>query len=313
MVDWMKILVTGGTGFIGTPLVQKLKEKGHEVDALSSKDYNLLEQSDIRRIFKDYSPDAVYHLAAKVGGILANRTYPADFIYTNLGMNTYFLEEARKANIKRLIYTFCGCSFGKDAPNPIKEDQLFKGIPDENAMFYSLAKAVNHLQLVAYRRQYGFDWVSAIPGNAYGPFDNFSDNNSHVIPGLIRRFHFAKENGDKSITVWGDGSPVRDFVYVDDVADALAIALEKHHEEMPINISSGTGVTIKETVEIIKDVIGFKGKLVWDASKPKGHGVKIFDVERMRNILDFEPRVGLKEGITKTYAWFKANLDTARL
>jgi GDP-L-fucose synthase len=309
----MKILITGGTGFIGTPLAARLDGAGHDVAVLSSKEYDLLEQSEVRKLFREHSPDAVYHLAAKVGGILANRTYPADFIYNNLGMGTYFLEEARKAGVKRLIYTLCGCSFAKDAPNPIKEDQLFHGLPDENAMFYSLAKAVSHMQLVAYRRQHGLDWVSVIPGNAYGPFDNFSDKDSHVIPGLIRRFHFAKQNGDSSITVWGDGSAVRDFIYVDDVADALALALERHHEELPINVSSGVGVTIKETVEIVKDVVGFDGKIVWDTSKPKGHPVKIFDVSRMRKVLGFEPKVGLKEGIAKTYDWLAGNIDRAKL
>lgn len=311
----MKVLVTGATGFIGSSLVPRLKAAGHEVIALSSKDYDLLEQSEARRLFRENAPDAVYHLAAKVGGILANKTYPADFIYRNMAMNTTFLEEARKAGVKRLIYTFCGCSFGKDAPNPIKEEYLFDkgGLPDKNAMFYSLAKAANHLQVVAYRRQYGLDWVSLIPGNAYGPFDNFSDKNSHVIPGLIRRFHFAKLNGDKKIEVWGTGSPVRDFIYVEDVADSLVVALDRHHEETPVNVSSGKGVSIRETIEIIRKVVGFEGELAWDRTKPDGHPVKVFDVSRMKSVLGFEPKIGLEEGIRKTYKWFVENQDKARL
>ena len=180
-------------------------------------------------------------------------------------------------------------------------------------MFYSLAKAVNHLQIVAYRRQYGFDWSSVIPGNAYGPYDNFSDKNSHVIPGLIRRFHFAKERGENKIEVWGTGSPVRDFIYVDDVADALVISLEKHHEELPINISSGKGVTIKETAELIQNTVGFEGELVWDKRKPDGHPIKIFDTTRMKNVLKFEPKVELHDGIKKTYDWFIKNNRIARM
>jgi GDP-L-fucose synthase len=309
----MRILVSGATGFIGRSLVPRIRDAGHEAIALSGKDYNLLEQAEVRKLFKDHSPDAVFHLAARVGGILANKTYPADFIYNNLGMNTYFLEEARRAGIKRLVYTFCGCAYPKDAQNPIKEETLFCGMPDENSLFYSLSKAANHLQLAAYRRQYGLDWVSVVPGNAYGPYDNFSDKNSHVIPGQIRRFHFAKERGDKTIEVWGSGAPVRDFVYVDDVADALLIALEKHHEERPVNVSSGKGVTIRELVELVRKVVGFDGEIVWDRTKPDGHMVKIFDVTRMRSVLGFEPKVGLEAGLKKTYDWFVQNQKEARL
>jgi len=311
----MRILVTGATGFIGRSLLPRLAAAGHETIPVSSKDYDLLEQERVRQLFKDNSPDAVFHLAAKVGGIMANKASPGEFIYSNLGLNTYFLEEARKAGVKRLIYTFCGCSFGKDAPNPIKEEYLFRegGLPDENAMFYSLAKAANHLQVVAYRRQYGLDWVSIIPGNAYGPADNFSEKNSHVIPGMLRRMHFAKENGEKKFTVWGTGSPVRDFVYVDDVADAAVLALSRHHEELPINISSGKGVAIRELVGMVAQTVGFEGEIEWDSTKPDGHQMKVFDVSRMRAVLGFEPKVGLEDGLKKTYEWFVKHQREARL
>jgi len=307
-------LITGATGFIGHSLRKSLANHGYnDVVSLSSKDYNLLEQNEIRKLFKDHSPDVVFHLAAKVGGILANKTYPADFIYTNLAINTYFLEEARKAGVRRLIYTFCGCSYPKNAPNPIKEEYLFTGLPDENAMFYSLAKATNYLQILAYRRQHKVDWVAAVPGNAYGPYDNFSETGSHVIPALIRRFHFAKERGDKEVVVWGSGKPVRDFIYVEDVADGLVRMMEVYHGDSPVNISSGIGISIKETVEIVKEVVGFEGKITWDKTKPDGHPVKIFDVSRMKKELNFEPKTKLKEGIKKTYEWFVDNMDKVRL
>lgn len=311
----MKILVTGATGFIGSALLPRLRAAGHEVTGLSSKDYDLMEQEQVRKLFREHSPDAIYHLAAKVGGILANKTYPGEFIYDNLALNTYFLGEARKAGVGRLIYAFCGCSFGSQCPNPIKEEYLFRtgGLPDENAMFYSLAKASSHMQVAAYRRQYGLDWVSVIPGNAYGPADNFSEKNSHVIPGLIRRMHFAKERGERKFEVWGTGSPVRDFVYVDDVADAMVSALELHHEELPINISSGKGVAIRELVEMVKATVGFEGEIAWDTTKPDGHMAKVFDVSRMRSVLKFEPKVGLSEGLAKTYGWFLKNRSNARI
>lgn len=310
----MKILVTGANGFIGKNLLEVLKtKKEYEIIQISSNEYNLLEQDQVKKLFKDYSPDAIFHLAAKVGGILANKTYPADFIYTNLAINTYFLEEAKKANIRRLIYTFCGCSYPKNAPNPIKEEYLFTGLPDENAMFYAMAKATNYLQLLAYRKQYGLDWVAAIPGNAYGPYDNFSDTGSHVIPALIRRFHFAKENDAKEVLVWGSGKPIRDFVYSEDVARALILVLEKYHSDSPINISSGKGVSIKELVYIIKDIVGFDGEVVWDKTKPDGHPIKIFDTTKMRNELGFEPQTDLKDGIKKTYKWFKEKINEAKL
>ncbi len=309
----MKILVTGGSGFVGMNLIPKLKSVGHEVVAPTREEYDLLEQEQIRKLFADYTPDAVIHLAGHVGGILANKTYPGEFIYKNLGMNTIFLEEARLKGVKRLIYPFGGCSYGKSSSNPIKENTLFTGLPDENSMFYSLSKAIGHMQIVAYRKQYGVDWVSIVPGNIFGPYDNFSEKNSHVIPGLIRRFHFAKERGDKKVEVWGSGTPIRDFIYIEDVADAIVIALDRHHEELPINISSGKGVSIKETVETVKEVVGFEGELVWDKTKPDGHPIKIFDVTRMKEILEFEPKVTLKDGIKMTYDWFIKNQNKVRL
>lgn len=309
----MEILVTGSDGFVGRNLVPKLIEKGHGVISVSRKDYNLLEQSEVRQLFKEYKPDAVFHLAAKVGGILANKNSPAEFIYENLQINTNVFEQARIAGIKRLVYLFGGCSYPADSPNPIKEEYLFKGLPDGNAMYYSMAKATGYLQVKAYDKQYGLDWISLIPGNIYGPYDNFSDKNSHVIPGLIQRFHFAKERDEKQVVVWGTGSPIRDFIYIEDVAGALICAFEEYHNEIHMNISSGTGVSIRDLIEIIKQIVGFEGEIIWDKTKPDGHPIKVFDVTKMKTELKFEPKISLDEGIKRTYEWFIKNIDSARL
>ena len=309
----MKILVTGGNGFIGKALVPKLIKAGHEVSTPTRQECDLAQQDQVKNLFRNNDFDCIIHLAGKVGGILANKRFPAEFMYDNLALNTIFLEEARKADIKRLVYSFCGCSYASNAPNPIKEGSLFEGLPDENAMYYSIGKAANHYQILAYRKEYGLDWVSLVPGNVYGPHDNFTEDNSHVIPGLIRKFLFAKRDNLPSIAAWGTGTPVRDFIYVDDVADAFIAAIDKHHDPTPINVSSGIGVSIRETVELIKMVSGFQGEVKWDSSKPDGHPRKIFDTSRMQSILKYKPKTTLEEGVRKTVDWLETNIEIANV
>lgn len=306
----MRILVTGGHGFIGKALVPKLLESGHEVLAPTRRECDFSKSDQVEFLFRENDFDAVIHLAGKVGGILANKRYPAEFMYENLSMNTVFLDEARRAGIKRLIYSFCGCSYSSSSQNPIREDTLFTGLPDENAMYYSIGKATSHFQILAYRKEFGLDWVSLVPGNVYGPFDDFSEENSHVIPGLIRKFYNAKKQGLKSVTAWGTGSPVRDFVFVEDVADAFIRALDKHHDPVPINVSGGIGISIRELVNMVSQEIGYEGRILWDQTKPDGHPIKIFDVSRMKSLLDFEPKVSLTEGIRKTVKWFESNYNS---
>ena len=309
----MTILLTGGHGFIGTALRPKLIEKGYDVFAPAHKEVELKDPVAVRKLFEKEKYEAVIHLAGKVGGILANKTYPGEFMYENLMMNTLFLEEAKKAKIDRLIYSFCGCSYGSNVPNPITETSLFTGLPDENAMYYSIGKAASHFQLLAYRKEFGFDWVSLVPGNVYGPFDNFTENNSHVVPALIRKFLFAKKNSEPTVPVWGSGRAVRDFIYVDDVAESFVVALEKHHDAIPINVSVGVGISIRDTVDIVNEVSGFKGEVVWDKTKPDGHPIKIFDTKRMRDVLNFEPKVSLKSGLIRTMNWLDSKLAIAKL
>lgn len=301
----MRILVTGGNGFIGKALVTKLIMEGHEVLTPTRRECDFSNALQVKSLLQNNEIEAIVHLAGKIGGILANKRYPAEYMVENLSLNTVFLEEARRADIKRLIYSFCGCSYSSSAPNPIREDSLFFGLPDENAMYYSIGKAASHFQILAYRKEYGLDWVSLVPGNVYGPYDDFSEENSHVIPGLIRKFVMAKRTKRSDIVAWGTGSPVRDFIYVDDVAEAFVIALKKHHESTPINVSSGKGISVRELVGLIKEETGFKGEVRWDRSKPDGHPIKIFDTTRMRNILNFEPKTDLRTGLRKTIEWFE--------
>jgi len=296
----MNILVTGGSGFIGKPVVDLLSFQGHKV--------MIFEKNDILSWVYEKDIDAVVHLAGVVGGIMKNKRQPYDMLYDNLGMNTEMLDTFKNEKIKRLLFVFCGCSYPANAKNPITEDALFTGKPDENAMFYSLGKAVNHLQVVACRRQFGLDWSSVVPANVYGERDNFSVEDSHVIAGMIRNFHSAKEHESDSVTCWGDGSPVRDFIHVHDVAKGICIALDKHHEETPINIASGHGVSIKEVANIVKEVVGFQGEILWDSTKPNGHNIKVFSTKRQEKILGFKPTISLKDGIRKTYQWYVDNI-----
>jgi len=300
-----KVMVTGSKGFIATPVVKLLKEKGYYVCEVD-KDYCDLAGSleNIVSMLEFEKPDAIIHCAGKVGGIMANKTRPYDYLFENLYMNTNFLEACRKTGQRRVLYTMCGCSYPSKAPNPIREEYLFAGKPDENSLFYAMGKAVNHLQCVAARRQFNLDWSTVIPGNAYGPGDNFDPENSHVVAGMINKFHKAKINGATEITLWGNGFPLRDFVYVDDVAEGIVLALEKHHMETPINLSSGIGTSIGALANIVKDVVGFTGEIKWDVEKPGGQITKVFDVSHAENILGWRARTALRDGITKIYEWF---------
>jgi len=310
----MKILLTGAKGFLGTAVHKELIRKGYQVSAIDRDYCDFLQgEENIHSMLSFEKPDAIIHLAGIVGGIMLNKEKPYDLLYQNLAMNTAFLNAAKNARIPRLLYTFCGCSFPSHVKNPIREEDLFTGLPDENSMFYSIGKATNHLQVIAARRQYGLSWSSIIPGNCYGMNDCFDERDSHVIPGMITKFHNAKIRGDASVTLWGNGFPLRDFIFVEDASEGIVLALERHNGEIPINISSGVGISIKDTAEIIKDVVGFKGEICWDASKPGGQICKIFDCERAERILGFKAKTPLKEGIRITYKWFCDNIELGKV
>jgi GDP-L-fucose synthase len=308
-----KILVTGGTGFVGTNLVAMMKERGLNPITPSRKDYDLLEQSQARAMLKDIQPQLVFHLAGLVGGILGNRERPGDFHYENAFMGEVMLHESFKAGVAKYITVMGGCSYPADAPNPIKETSLFYGYPQELTAPYSIAKAMNAVQAAAYREQYGFNSVVLVPGNMYGPHDNYDLQRSHVIPALIRRYYEAARDKKSEVIAWGTGRPIRDFVYVRDICEALLIAAEKYNDSKLINVSSGKPITVKELTEKIAAIAGYTGTVNWDTSKPDAQKEKLFDVTRLRELLGYQCPTTLDAGLKQTYDWFAANYATARL
>ncbi|HLP76282.1 MAG TPA: GDP-L-fucose synthase [Candidatus Paceibacterota bacterium] len=308
-----KILVTGGSGFVGRNLVELMRNRGLDPITPSRSDFNLLEQSDIRGMLAEIKPDVVFHLAGLIGGIGANKARPADFCYENLLMGTLMLHESWRAGAQKYITLMGGCSYPAHAPSPIKEKELFNGMPQVESAPYSLAKAMSAVQAEAYRRQHQFDAIVLVPGNLYGPFDNYDLNNSHVIPALIRKYVEAKAAGKPEIAAWGSGRPTRDFVYVQDACEVILTAAEKYSGGDIINISSGRPVTIKELTETVAELVGFQGKVVWDTSKPDGQMYKGFDVTRMKEILGCECQTSLRDGLKKTLDWFLSKPAGLRL
>ncbi|MDH7568503.1 MAG: GDP-L-fucose synthase [Armatimonadota bacterium] len=308
-----RVLLTGATGFVGRNLYPRLQATGCDLVAPTRRDYDLLEQEQVRRMFADTRPDVVFHLAGLIGGILANKERPADFCYQNLIMGTMVLHEAWRAGVQKYVTLMGGCSYPAKAPSPIREEELFNGYPQPESAPYSLAKAMSAVQAEAYRRQHGFNAIVLVPGNLYGPFDNFSLRNSHVIPALIRKYYEARRDGVEEVVAWGTGKPVRDFVYVEDACEAILLAAETYDRPEIVNISSGVPTTIRELVETVAELTGYRGRIRWDTTKPDGQMVKGFDVSRMRQVLGFECRTSLREGLQKTIAWFEANYHQARL
>jgi GDP-L-fucose synthase len=307
-----RVLVTGGTGFLGRNLLPVLRETGCEVLAPTRQDVDLLEQAQVRRLMAEARPHIVIHLAGLVGGILANRERPAEFCYENLLMGTVVLHESWRAGAAKYVTLIGGCSYPATAANPIAEEALWDGYPQPESAPYALAKRMSVVQAEAYRREHGFDAIALVPGNVYGPHDNFDLGNSHVIPALIRRFHEAKAEGAREVVVWGTGAPVRDFVYVADVCEAIRVATGIYSGSETINISSGVPTTIKELVELVARTTGYEGSVRWDPSKPNGQMLKAFKVTRMQDQLRYQCRTSLGEGLAKTAAWFEANYLSAR-
>lgn len=302
-----RILVTGGTGFLGSKVVSTLTARGFQrVFAPRSSQYDLREQAQVRKLFQDLKPDVVIHLAAVVGGIGANRENPGRFFYDNLVMGVLLMEEARLAKVRKFVSVGTICSYPKFAPVPFKEEDLWNGYPEETNAPYGLAKKMLLVQGQAYRQQYGFNAIYLMPVNLYGPGDNFDPGSSHVIPSLIRKCEDAIEFGSQEIVVWGDGSPTREFLYVEDAARAVVMATESFDGPDPVNIGSGKEISIKDLTTMIAKLTGFTGSIVWDTSKPNGQPRRRLDVSRAKQYFGFESEVPLETGLKLTIEWYRA-------
>jgi GDP-L-fucose synthase len=303
----MKIYVAGHRGLVGSAIVRAIEADGkHAWIGQSRSELDLLDRNSVFRYLADEKPDAVVIAAAKVGGIHANDTYPVEFLSENLQIETNLMDAAHAAGIPRLLFLGSSCVYPKLAQQPIKEEYLLTGELEKTNEAYALAK-ISGLKLVqAYRKQYGHKWISAMPTNMYGPGDNFDLDNSHVLPALIRKFHDAKTQGSPSVSLWGTGSPKREFLHSDDLGRACLFLLEKYDDEVPINVGVGEDVPIKELAEIIQEIVGFTGAIEWDTSKPDGTPRKLLDVSLI-TALGWKPEIKLEEGIRSTYGWYLEN------
>ncbi len=303
----MKIYVAGHRGLVGSAIMRAIEVGGtHTWVGKTRNELDLLDRKAVFDYVASEKPDAVIIAAAKVGGILANKTYPVQFLTENLQIEANLIDAAHVAGIPRLLFLGSSCVYPKLAPQPIKEEYLLTGELEKTNEAYALAK-ISGLKLVqAYRQQYGHRWISAMPTNMYGPGDNFDLENSHVLPALIRRFHDAKQRGDSAVTLWGSGSPLREFLHSDDLASACLFLLENFEDEIALNVGTGKDISIKDLAELISDVVGFEGSIDWDASKPDGTPRKLLDVSRI-TALGWQPKISLEQGIRSTYEWYVAN------
>jgi len=298
------IFVAGHRGLVGSATVRELQRQGYDNLVLrTSGELDLRSQSAVAAFFEAERPDYVILAAAKVGGILANSSYPADFIRDNLQIQTNVIESARQAGVRKLCFLGSSCIYPKFAPQPMREDVLLTGALEPTNEWYAVAKIAGLKMCQAYRRQYGFNAISLMPTNLYGPGDNFDLQNSHVLPALIRRFHEAKQRGDAEVVVWGSGTPRREFLYVDDLAKAIVQFMCTYEGENLINVGCGSDVTIRELAELVADIVEYRGRLVFDISKPDGTPRKLLDTSRA-NALGWRPTVSLRDGISSTYAWY---------
>jgi GDP-L-fucose synthase len=300
------VVVTGGTGFLGRHLVEELAGSGARAEPVGSNDFDLRARVQIDRLLDQTRPDAVVHLAATVGGIGANRANPGQFFYENALMGIELIEACRVHAVAKLVIAATVCAYPKLTPIPFTETNLWEGYPEETNAPYGLAKKMLLVQAQAYREQYGMNAVTLLPVNLYGPGDNFDLESSHVIPAMIRKFVEAREGGDAEVVLWGDGSPTREFLHVADAARAFRLALTHYEGAEPVNVGSGQEIAIRDLAELIREVAGYEGGVVWDTSKPNGQPRRRLDTSRAREMFGFEAAVQLEDGIEDTVRWFIA-------
>jgi GDP-L-fucose synthase len=308
-----KIYVAGHKGLVGSAILRFLKTRGYRnIVFRAHSELELTDQSAVMCFFGEERPDYIFLAAARVGGIHANNSYPADFIRSNLLVQANVIDAAYRYNAKKLLFLGSSCIYPRDAPQPMKEEYLLTGELEPTNQWYAIAKIAGIKMCQAYRRQYGFNAISLMPTNLYGPGDNFDMEGSHVVPALIRKFHEAKTEDKAEVVVWGTGAAMREFMHVDDMAAAALFLMENYDMENIINVGTGKDISIRELAEVIKEITGYEGKIVFDSSKPDGTPRKLLDISKIEGI-GWLPRIGLREGLESTYKWFVENIDRVRI
>ena len=304
-----KIYIAGHRGMVGGAILRKLQESGfHSLITRTRQELDLLDQKSVEAFFDQAKPEYVFLAAAKVGGILANSTYPASFIYENLIIQANIIHQAYLKGVKKLLFLGSSCIYPKNAPQPMKEDYLLSGYLEPTNEPYAVAKIAGIKLCQAYNRQYGTNFISLMPTNLYGPGDNYDLKTSHVLPALIRKFHEAKISGEKTVNIWGSGKPRREFLYVDDIADASVFLMKKYNNSEIINIGTGRDISIGELADLLKEITGYEGQITYDSTKPDGTPRKLLDVSKLSS-LGWEPKIDFRSGLEKTYQWYKNTLD----
>ena len=301
----MRTLVTGGGGFLGTHVVERLQSEGIEPIVARRRQYDLTRWDDTERLFADAKPELVLHLAAEVGGIGANRDNPGRYWYSNLMMGAHVIEQSRLHGVDKLLVLGTVCAYPKFAPVPFNEDDLWNGYPEETNAPYGVAKKSLLVGAQGYREQYGLNAIFLLPVNLYGPGDNFHPTNAHVIPDLIRKMSDAQARGEREVVLWGDGSPTREFLYVDDAAEGVVLAGLRYDQSEPVNLGTGEEVSIKHLAELIGEATGYEGEIVWDTTKPNGQPRRKLDTTRAKELFGFEAKTPFREGVARTVAWYR--------
>ena len=308
-----RVVVTGGAGFLGSFVVEQLRTKGcRQIIVPRSRDYDLVEMEAVRRLYADTTPDVLIHLAARVGGIGANQANPGRFFYENLMMGSQLIEIGRQRGLGKLVAIGTICAYPKFAPIPFQEDDIWAGYPEETNAPYGLAKKMMLVQSQAYRQQYGFNSIVLFPVNLYGPHDNFDLQTSHVIPALIRKCVEARDTGASEIVLWGDGTPTREFLYVEDAAEGILLAAEQYDDSRPLNLGTGEEISINGLATMIATEVGYTGRIAWDKTKPNGQPRRCLDVSRIKQTIGFQAKHTLRDGLKNTIAWFHAHREKLR-